>query len=96
MIETTNLNGRTNYSAVNMTLVERLTRVEGDVLRYEAIIDDPTTYTARLRISIPFTSPGGYRVLPYCWRRRWDVPEWRPREPLARRPELQSGSFDER
>ncbi len=65
VIETTNLNGRTNYSAVNMTLVERLTRVEPDVLRYEAIVDDPSTYTGRLRISIPFTSPTGYRVLPY-------------------------------
>jgi len=65
VIETTNLNGRTNYSAVNITLVERLTRVEPDVLRYEAIIDDPSTYTARVRISIPFTSPAGYRVLPY-------------------------------
>jgi hypothetical protein len=65
VIETTNLNGRTNYSGTNMTLIERLTRVESDVLRYEAIVDDPTTYTARLRISIPFTSPAGYRVLPY-------------------------------
>jgi hypothetical protein len=65
VIETTNLNGRTNYSSVNMTLVERLTRVESDVMRYEATIDDPSTYTARLRISIPFTSPPGYRVLPY-------------------------------
>jgi hypothetical protein len=65
VIETTNLNGRTNYSSANMTLVERLTRVEPDVLRYEAIIDDPSTYTARLKISIPFTSPPGYQVLPY-------------------------------
>ena len=59
------LNGKTNYSAVNMTLVERFTRVEPDVLRYEAIVDDPTTYTARVKISIPFTSPPGYQVLPY-------------------------------
>jgi len=65
VIETTNLNGRTNYSSANMTLVERLTRVEPDVLRYEAVIDDPSTYTARLKISIPFTSPPGYQVLPY-------------------------------
>jgi hypothetical protein len=55
---------KTNYSAVNMTLVERFTRVEADVLHYEAIVDDPTTYTARVRISIPFTSPPGYQVLP--------------------------------
>ena len=65
VVETTNLNGRTNYSGVNMTLVERFTRVEPDLLRYEAIIDDPATYTDRLKISIPFTSPPGYRVLPY-------------------------------
>ena len=65
VVETTNLNGRTNYSSVNMTLVERLTRVEPDVLRYEAIVDDPSTYTARLKIAIPFTSPQGYQVLPY-------------------------------
>jgi hypothetical protein len=65
VVETTNLNGRTNYSAVNMTLIERFTRVEADVLRYEALVDDPSTYTERLKISIPFTSPPGYRVLPY-------------------------------
>ena len=65
MVETTNLNGRTNYSGVTMTLVERFTRVENDLLRYEAIIDDPSTYTERLKISIPFTSPAGYQVLPY-------------------------------
>jgi hypothetical protein len=65
VVETANLNGKTNYSALNMTLVERFTRVEPDVLRYEAIVDDPATYTARVKISIPFTSPPGYRVLPY-------------------------------
>src|SRR5882672_1978939 len=62
VVETTNLNGRTNYSAVNMTLVERFTRLENDVLRYEAIVDDPSTYTARVNNSIPFTSPPGYQV----------------------------------
>ena len=65
VVETTNLNGRTNYSGVNMTLVERFTRLENEVLRYEAIVDDPATYTERLKISIPFTSPPGYQVLPY-------------------------------
>jgi hypothetical protein len=64
VVETTK-NGRTNYSAVNMTLVERFTRVDPDVLRYEAIVDDPTTYTARVKISIPFASPPGYQVLSY-------------------------------
>ena len=65
VVETTNLNGRTNYSGVDMKLVERITRVEPDVLRYEATIDDPKTYTRTVKISIPLTSPPGYQVLPY-------------------------------
>lgn len=65
VIETTNLNGRTNYSGVDVTLVERFTRVEPDLLRYEAFIDDPQTYTRPVKISIPMTSPAGYQMLPY-------------------------------
>src|SRR5262245_6901903 len=65
VVETTNLNGRPNYSGVRSTLVERFTRVEPDLLQYEATIDDPETYTRRVRISIPFTSPRGYQMLPY-------------------------------
>ena len=65
VVETTNLNGRTNYSSVDMKLVERITRVEPDLLRYEATIDDPRTYTRPFKISIPLTSPSGYQVLPY-------------------------------
>ena len=65
VVETTNLNGKPNYSGVDSTLVERFTRVEPDLLRYEATIDDPKTYTRRVRISIPMTSPAGYQMLPY-------------------------------
>jgi hypothetical protein len=65
VVETTNLNGKTNYSAVDMKLVERFTRVEADLLRYEASIDDPHTYAAPFKISIPLTSPPGYQVLHY-------------------------------
>ena len=48
-----------------MKLVERFTRLEPDLLRYEAIIDDPSTYTRTVKISIPMTSPPGYQMLPY-------------------------------
>jgi hypothetical protein len=65
VVETTNLNGKPNYSGVDSTLVERFTRVAPDELRYEATIDDPKTYTRRVRISIPMTSPPGYQMLPY-------------------------------
>jgi hypothetical protein len=68
VVETTNLNGKPNYSGqpgANMKLVERFTRLESDLLRYEAIIDDPSTYTRTVKISIPMTSPPGYQMLPY-------------------------------
>jgi hypothetical protein len=65
VVETTNLNGRTNYSGVEGKLVERITRVAPDELRYEVTIDDPGTYTRSVKIAIPLTSPPGYQVLPY-------------------------------
>jgi hypothetical protein len=65
VVETTNLNGRTSYSGVGVKLVERFTRLEPELLRYEALIDDPKTYTRPVRISIPLTSPPGYQVLQY-------------------------------
>lgn len=65
VVETTNFNGKLNYSGLGSTLVERFTRAEPSLLVYEAIVDDPTTYTRRVRISIPFTSPPGYQLLPY-------------------------------
>ena len=65
VVETTNLNGKLNYSGVDSTVVERFTRVEPNLLHYEATIDDPKTYTRRVRISIPYTSPPGYQMLPY-------------------------------
>ena len=46
VVETTNLNGKTGYSDVEAKLVERITRVEPDVLRYEVTVDAPRTYTA--------------------------------------------------
>jgi hypothetical protein len=65
VVETTNLNGKTGYSDVEAKLVERITRVEPDVLRYEVTVDAPRTYTRPVKISIPLTSPPGYQVLPY-------------------------------
>ena len=65
VVETTNFNGKPNYSGEASALVERFTRIQADELRYEAIIDDPKTYTRRVRLSIPMTSPAGYQMLPY-------------------------------
>jgi hypothetical protein len=71
VIETTNFNGKATTPGTpilatrGLTIVERITRVESDLLRYEATITDPGTYTKPYTISIPYTSPAGYQVLPY-------------------------------
>jgi hypothetical protein len=71
VIETTNFNGKAGVpgaqvlASTDLKIVERITRIESDLLRYEATIVDPRTYTQPVTISIPFTSPPGYQVLPY-------------------------------
>ena len=71
VIETTNFNGKATVpgnpvlASTELKIVERITRVEADLLRYEATITDPKTYTKPFTISIPYTSPKGYQVLPY-------------------------------
>jgi hypothetical protein len=64
VVETTNFNGKMNYSGIGSTLIEKFTRPEPGLLVYEATVDDPTTYTRRVRLSIPYTSPAGYQLLP--------------------------------
>ena len=71
VVETTNFNGKLGstgnpvYASTELKVVERITRLEADVLRWEATIIDPRTYTRPFTISIPYTSPPGYMVLPY-------------------------------
>ncbi len=71
VVETTNFNGKAGIpgnpvlASTELKIVERITRVEPDLLRYEATIDDPKTYARPYTVSIPFTAPPGYQVLPY-------------------------------
>ena len=46
VIETTNFSSRSDFlgAAENLHLVERLTRVASDAIRYEVTVDDPTTW----------------------------------------------------
>ena len=46
-------------ASTELKIVERITRVERDLLRYEATIIDPKTYTRPYTIVIPYTSPEG-------------------------------------
>jgi hypothetical protein len=71
VIETTNFNGKAGtpggnvLASTDLKIVERITRVEPELLRYEATISDAKTFTSPYTISIPYTSPKGYQLLPY-------------------------------
>jgi hypothetical protein len=74
VIETTNFTDQTSIGGGNgnglrhsadLRLTERITRVDGDELRYEVHIDDPKTYVKPWTLSLPLTSPPGYVLLPY-------------------------------
>ena len=73
VVETTNLTDQTSIGAngnglrhsADMKIVERFTRTEADVLKYEVTVDDPKTYTRPFTITIPLLSPPGFQLLPY-------------------------------
>ena len=71
VVETTNFNGKLGstgnpvYASTELKVVERITRSEADVLHWEATVSDPKTYSRPFTISIPYTSPPGYQMLPY-------------------------------
>jgi hypothetical protein len=71
VVETMHFNGKLGstgnsvYASSELKVVERITRTEADVLRWEATISDPKTFTRPFTISIPYTSPPGYQLLPY-------------------------------
>src|SRR4029453_4886271 len=73
VVETTNLTDRTSIGAngnglrhsAELKLIERFTRTEPDVIRYEVTMEDPKTYARPWRISLPLTSPSGFYLLPY-------------------------------
>jgi hypothetical protein len=73
VIETTNFTDRTSISENGnglrhsdaLRLVERLTRVDADILDYRVTIDDPNTYVRPWTMALSLTSPRGYDLLPY-------------------------------
>jgi len=74
VVETTNFlgnqtgvggNGGGTPTSDALHLVERFTRVAPDVLNYEALIDDPKTFTRPFKLLLPLTTQPGYQVLPY-------------------------------
>jgi hypothetical protein len=57
VVDTTNFSteGWFRGATTNLHLVERFTRVDRDILRYEFTVDDPETWTKKWTASIPMT-----------------------------------------
>jgi hypothetical protein len=76
VVETTNLLGGRMAVGVNgdggapysddMKLTERFTRVSGNTINYELIVDDPKTYTATWKVAFPITQEPGYQLFEYA------------------------------
>lgn len=76
VVETTNLLGDRMAVGVNgdggapysedMKLTERFTRVSGNTINYEMIVDDPKTYTAKWKVAFPITHEPGYQLFEYA------------------------------
>jgi hypothetical protein len=74
VIETTNFNGKvgltrngnTLLTSPNLTLVERLTRVDATTLQYEAAVDDPATWTRAWKVSLPLKQHPEYQFFEYA------------------------------
>ncbi len=73
VVETTNFTDRTSIGANGngarhseaMRIVERFTRVDPEMIDYEARIDDPITYTRPWTIRMTITRQPGYQLFEY-------------------------------
>ena len=50
----------------DLTLVERLRRVDADTLRYEFTVNDPETYTRPWTAGFDLDQPAGYEIYEYA------------------------------
>jgi hypothetical protein len=75
VVETTNflpnktgigLNGGGTPTSDALKVTERFTRTGANTMNYQAIIDDPKTYTAPFTISYPITQEPGYQNFEYA------------------------------
>ena len=74
IVETTNfterigvgLSGGGTPNSFAMRLVERLTRVSKDTMRYEATVNDPSTWTAPWTVAFPLTRMPDYGMFEYA------------------------------
>nr|ADI23848.1 hypothetical protein [uncultured gamma proteobacterium HF4000_48E10] len=71
VVDTTHFTDKTNFrgSTDTLHLVERFTRVDADTLRYEATIEDATTFTTPWTIVVPMAKSEG-RMFEYACHER--------------------------
>ena len=67
-------NGRARQSP-KRRVIERLTLVDADTLKYSVTVDDPETYTAPFTISFPYRRDNSYQQFEYaCHENNYSVP----------------------
>ena len=75
VIETTNflpgrmgigLNGGGTVTSEDLKITERFTRTGANTMNYQAIIDDPKTFTKPFTIGFPITREPGYEIFEYA------------------------------
>ena len=69
VIETSGFTDRTAIAGTRhsekLKVVERLTRVSNDTIRYEATVSDSETWTGAFTVVVPLSTQPGYEVFPY-------------------------------
>jgi len=69
VVETSNFTDRTNAFAgphsENLTLTERFTRIDPDMIDYRITVEDPATFTAPFTLRLTITEQPGYAMYEY-------------------------------
>jgi hypothetical protein len=74
VVDTTNFNGRTGvgangraiYHSAALHVVERFTRLDANTLQYQAVVDDPGTWTRPFTIAFPLKRDMSYGMFEYA------------------------------
>jgi hypothetical protein len=74
VVESTNFNGKVGITrngntlptSREMRIVERITRVDGSTLEYQATVDDPATWTRPWTVALPLKSHPEYGMFEYA------------------------------
>jgi hypothetical protein len=97
VIETTNLNGKTWLNEVGdvvshaETVVERLTRVSANAIRYEATVTDPIVYTRPWTISLTLQRQPGELLESACLEDNQDLQHLKDLKDAARKGAAERG-----